>query len=258
MLAKKRRDKIYDMIVKNGAIETAKAASALNVSIETLRKDLIAMEREGLILRTHGGAVNTDAMRKSYSLSQRSEEYIDEKENLVSKACELIADGDIIAIDEGSTAKILAKSIKDKFKNLTVITYSLDVFNVLCGEEGFKLILCGGNYMKKEKCFYGAQTLDALNNLYFQKAFIFPAAVSLKSGICINNENFIPLFKQLMSAAEQVYILADSSKFEKKALFKISDTDKKFNFVTDCNLGEDLKNLYKKHKMKLFVGGKSK
>lgn len=254
MLAKERQDKIYEILKADGAVETTKLAKLFSVSIETVRKDFIAMEKNGLLTKTHGGAIINGEFKPRYEFIERCEQFSTEKRNLSIKACEFISEGDIIAIDEGSTAIAFAEVLKERFSNLTVITYCIDVFNTLCNHKDFELILCGGNYLKKERFFYGNQTLENLSNLNFNKSFIFPSAVSLESGICGYNVYAQMLQKRLIEASTQTFILADSSKFEKKALLKLSDFEEKFIFITDGSLSEELKKVYKGNNIRIFTG----
>ena len=131
-----------------------------------------------------------------------------------------ISNGDIIGIDAGSTAVLFRRGAERVFSRLTVITHSLDVFRILCDCEGFSLILCGGHYLREEHAFFGALTLDMLKNLHMQKAFVFPSALSLEYGICDYQEDLYPIQKQLIQSSDDIFILADSSKFEKESCLR--------------------------------------
>ena len=182
MFAKERQDKIYEIVKNNGAVTTSALVKLFDVSIETVRRDLLEMERHGLLSRVHGGAVAIGEMKPYLDLNERNKEFTEQKRHLALKASEFISDGDIIGIDSGSTAISFSEVLKEKFSKLTVITNSLDVFNILC--DSFSVILCGGHYLPYEKAFYGSLTLSMLKNLHMQKAFIFPSAVSFEFGIC--------------------------------------------------------------------------
>ena len=160
MLAKERQDKIYDIIKNNGAVTTSGLVEFFGVSTETIRRDLLDMEQHGQLLRVHGGAVAKRDMKPFLALKERNNEYGRQKRNLAFKAAEFISEGDIIGIDSGSTAVIFAETIRDRFSSLTVITHSLDVFNILCGK--FSVILCGVHYMSNENAFYCPLPLDTV------------------------------------------------------------------------------------------------
>lgn len=256
MFAKERQDLIYEMILKNNAVTVANLVEKFAVSIETVRRDLLEMEKAGLLTRVHGGAVAKTGMNGFSALSKRNTEHSEQKKSLSSKACKFINEGDIIAVDAGSTAIFFAEALKEKFTKLTVITHSLDVFNILNSHKEFSVILCGGYFIREENTFGGALTIDMFSKLYVQKAFIFTSAVSLEHGICDFREEFYGPQKALLGCADEVFILADSSKFEKKALLKLSDMKNDYIYITDNNLPLELKELYKENGIKIYMGEK--
>lgn len=258
MLAQERQNKIYEMLQKNGAVTTSGLVKRFEVSVETIRKDLLFMEQKGQLSRVHGGAVIKSDMKPFLELQQRNKECSSQKNDLALKATEFISDGDIIGVDAGSTAISFAEAIKEKFSRLTVVTHSLDVFKILCNCKDFNVILCGGQYLRGENTFYGTLTLDTLSNLHMQKAFIFPWTVSLNYGIFDYLNELNQVRRQMLNSSEKVYILADSSKFEKKALFKIDNMRTDYYYVTDSLLSEELKNLYKQNNIQIFTGGENK
>lgn len=253
MLAKERQDKIYAILATDGAVETSKLAERFSVSIETIRKDLLVMENANLLSRTHGGAVTKGRIKLSHALSERRQENSEEKRALSAKAMEFLSEGDVIFVDKGSTAIAFTQVLKECFTKMTVITQSCDVFEILRDHAEFRLILCGGFYNPKERIFTGAQTLDSIKNLRFEKAFIAPTAVSIKHGICNYGNETVLLQRQLVAVADQTYVLADSSKFEKTALLKMSDMDSRFYYITDGNLPKELKNLYAENGIKIYT-----
>lgn len=256
MFANERQDKIYAMIQKNGAVTTSGLMEAFGVSVETIRRDLLHMEQQGRLVRVHGGAVTKGDMMPFPELKQRNELRSVQKQNLACRAAELVCEGDVIGIDSGSTAISFAEAIRKRFTRLTVITHSLDVFHLLC--DCFTVILCGGQYMRQENTLYGPLTLETLKNLHMQKAFIFPSAVSLKYGICDFQHDIYLIQKQMLQSSDEIYILADSSKYEQRALLKLEDMKQEYYYVTDGDLADEIRKLYKENNIKIYAGGKQK
>lgn len=253
MLAKKRQSKINELLLANGAVTVSELATLFGVSDETVRRDLIAMERCGELFRVHGGAVKESVMKPYLELEERNQSYNEEKRELSVTAMRFIEEGDIISLDCGSTAIVFANVLKESFSNLTVITHSLDVFNVLKSKESFRIILCGGIYMPAENTFYGALTIDMITSLCAKKTFIFPSAVSLESGICDYQPDLFQIQCQLIKSAEQVYVLADSSKLEKKAFLKIENMKSDFTYITDSGISANLKQLYNENGINIYT-----
>lgn len=254
MFAQNRQNKIIEKLNKNGAVTTKDLIKEFNVSVETIRRDLLYLEQQGMLKRVHGGAVENRNMKQFASLSVRNEESSEEKKNLSESAVRFIKEKDIICIDIGSTANCFAHALKENFSDLTVVTNSLDVFNILSNHADFKVILCAGHFLREENGFFGGLTLDALSKIHVQKAFIFPSAVSIEFGICDYQEEFYQVQKAMIKCADEVFVLADSSKFEKSALLKLDDMRSEYFYVTDNKLSQGLENLYKENGIKIFKG----
>lgn len=255
MFAKERQALISGMVKKDGAVTTGALVEKLGVSVETVRRDLLELEKRGSLTRVHGGAVAAGDMQPPMELPQRNLAQSRQKQELSAVAAEFVNEGDIIAVDSGSTAIHFAQGLKERFSALTVVTHSRDVFDLLCDHGDFTVILCSGHYLRAERAFYGPLVLDGLQKLHVQKAFLFPSAISLEGGICDYQQDLCLVQKQLMAAAETVLILADSSKFEKKALLQLSPIKTDYIYITDRDLPEDIRRLYGKNGIQLRNGG---
>lgn len=254
MFANERQNTIYNMIRSDGAVMTADLVKHFGVSIETVRRDLLAMEQRGLIVRVHGGAVAKNGMKPYSSLTERNREGSRQKHSLSLKATEFISEGDIIGVDSGSTALAFAEALSGKFSKLTIITHSLDVFQIL--RDQYEIILCGGHYMEAENAFYGPLTIQMLESLHMPKAFLFPSTISLECGICDYQPDLYLIQKLLLRSADEIFILADSSKYEKKALFRLDDMNTDYHYITDGDLPEQLRKLYAENNIRIYTGRK--
>ena len=252
MFANERQSIISGMLKKDGAVTTNALVTRFKVSIETIRRDLLFMEQQGLLKRVHGGAVAESRMKSFHTLKKRNEENNTLKKELATYASRFVCDGDIIGLDAGSTAILFAEALLGNFRKLTVITHSLDVFNIL--QNDFDVILCGGYFKREENSFYGNLTLDALSSLRADKVFIFPSAVSLRGGICDFEQDLFQVQKKLLSVGNEVYVLADSSKFEKTALLKVDDMKSEYTYITDSHLSGGLSKLYEENGIKISSG----
>ena len=131
MLASERIDYIRKELNKKGVVNVTELEKVFKVSTETVRRDLLKMEELKLLKRVHGGAVSINKMKSFETLTVRNKENYSLKLSLSKMACSTILDGDVIAIDSGSTAIVFAEELKKRFTNLTIVTHSLDVFNLL-------------------------------------------------------------------------------------------------------------------------------
>lgn len=244
MFAKERYQQIIRLLQANGAVTVSDLTERFDVSIETIRRDLLQLERQNLLQRVHGGAVLPGVMAAVSKLPQRIEENKDGKMELCRTASALVRDGDILYIDNGATAVYFAKELKMRFSRLTVVTNSQDVFNILGDKEGFEIILTGGNFMKEERAFYGYLTQETIKKLYVDKAFVVPSAISLQGGVCDFSHELAPIQCQIMEQCDKLYFLADSQKFERHGLLKLRGLDTGCLIITDSGISEELRRLY--------------
>ena len=245
MFANERYDIILSMLKTQRSVTVSDLMERFGVSIETVRRDLAELERRGALERVHGGAVaSRDGMRGLNPLSERMTENQELKRELSLKAAELIKEGDVIAVDAGSTAVEFVRVLCEKFERLTIVTYSRDVMDGIDGREGFRLVMTGGDYMPSERVFCGFLTVESLKKLHVTKSFIFPSAVSSKYGVTINKSEFYELQRALMSIADHSYMLADSTKFEGASPVRVCGIDEVDAIVTDSGLDDMTLQLY--------------
>lgn len=251
MFANERYKKISDLIKSNGSVTTNELMDEFSVSIETVRRDLLSMEKQGLLQRVHGGAVATGQMMPYHGLAERMKENSPKKEELARIDASYVNNGDIISMDSGSTPIYFAKALKARLSSVTVVTNSLDVLNELGGYKDFKVIGTGGNYNNDENCFYGSLAIDTINRIRVQKAFIFPVAISLSGGICNHTSDFVLLQREMIRSSDSVFVLADSSKFEKSDLFKQSEMLESYTYITDSGLSPSLQAMYRENNINI-------
>lgn len=256
MFAIERKEIILRLLNEKGHITITELIQRFNVSAETIRKDLINLESEQKLLRTHGGAVSMSKKKMLRPLSERMQSAVRQKSELAYVACGFIENGDVIAIDEGSTAVEFAKELVKRDLKITAVTHSLDVFNILSANEKIDLILCAGTYLKEENAFVGSFAEETAKKIYTNKAFIFPSAVCMEYGISIyqNEDGFLQMQKTYVKNTDKVFILADSEKFERRAFIKAFDMSEKYCYITDNELSDDIYDMYKQHKINIIRG----
>lgn len=253
MFANERMAYICKLLQKKGAITTAQISEDLNVSIETVRRDFLTLEEQDRLVRVHGGAVSHAISIERHSLKERTGMNSVEKRILSEAACDFVSEDDIIAIDTGSTGSEFAEILLNRFEHLTVITHSLDVFEHLQQKSSFEIILVGGTFLSNERAFCGITAVETYKMLHVDKTFIIPDAISIKNGISNYDDSLVAIEKQMLESADNVFVLADSDKFEKTALYRLSPMNSCYTFVTDSGISEELKTLYKENGINVVV-----
>lgn len=252
MLTEERYKNILEMLEKNNAVTVNNLKEKFNVSLETIRRDLFHLEKQGLLKRVHGGAVSIKKDYEFHEFSQRLDEKAEQKEYIADLAVSLIEEGDSIALGAGTTSLSIARRVKEKFKTLTVITNSTVVMNELLDYENFNVIVPGGYYLKKECCLYGAITIGNIKNFHVKKAFVSPSGISLDYGVSDYIPELIEVDKTYISIADTTIFLADSSKFNNTGLIKMCDLEQSHVIVTDNKLSDEIFEIYTKNKIKIL------
>jgi len=135
LIAKERQNMILSRLQVNGTVSVTELAELQQVSIETVRRDLLLLEQQGLLQRVYGGAVKSVEMKAYPDLPHRKEDNREAKLELAETAASLVQEHDVLYIDAGSTAVFFAQALQRRFSQLTVITYSMDVFEILRQKE---------------------------------------------------------------------------------------------------------------------------
>lgn len=236
MFADERRAAIMNMLQSNGSVTVVQLIEAFNVSIETIRRDLAQLESSHQLSRVHGGAILPQSSHKVQFLRERLTENLEKKRKLCRTALQTIEPGDSIFIDSGATAIELATYIRDSFTNLTVVTNSTDVFDILRANKSIQLIVTGGLYMPEECLYHGSLVIDALKSIHVNKAYLIPTTLDLNNGFFADFEPILTIQRTVMHSADKIYLLADSSKIGHKSLFLVASLDDVHSVITDDEL----------------------
>lgn len=252
MLAQERYEYIIETLNRDCVVKVSKLIKELNVSIETIRRDLEHLEKEGILDRVYGGAVPRKIAVDKLSFDKREEEFKKEKAEIASIAMRYISEGQSIALNDSTTNVEIARRLKSKFNNLTVITNSLIIATELANSDGINLILAGGVFHNKEFAFYGTFAKDILNNFIVDRAFIGVGGISINRGVTDHDMDTVEIQRTLINISKEAIILADSSKIDSVSLTKISNIDDVSFIITDGKVEESIINKYLKHGVEII------
>ena len=252
MLANQRRDKIIDLLKEDGSAKVVDLARLFKVTEVTIRQDLEKLEKEGMVLREHGGVFlkNVEAQVRTFSLA--NQENMDKKERIASKCIELIENGDSIILDSGSTTTEIAKKLRG-LRSLRVITNALNIAVILGAEPGIEVIMTGGEFKPPTLSLTGQKAADFFKGLNVQKLFLATAGLSLKSGLTYPSISDIVVKKAMIEAAETTYLVADSTKIGKTAFASMGALSLVDYIVIDDGLDEKHKQVFKDHEIELII-----
>lgn len=233
MLAADRQQIILEAIEKDGSVRTMDLASRLGVTDETIRRDLGRLEEEGLLARTHGGAVRREDWKTERSYDERKVENIEAKRSISQIARRLISPGDTVCFDASSTAFELARLLEDM--PLRVITHSLNVADLFTRNSETELHLLGGRYDAASHSFLGPQTILALQRFRIDKLICSANGIEPGVGISEINQDQALLKETAALRATRFIFLADRSKLGLPSLYYFAVPAQVDHFVTDAS-----------------------
>ncbi|MBZ4686605.1 MAG: DeoR family transcriptional regulator, fructose operon transcriptional repressor [Clostridia bacterium] len=240
MFAEERRKQILKMLEKKNRIEVSDLSAAFNVSEVTVRRDLKELEKQGLILRTHGGAIQAGSRRFEPSFEEKADRYLQEKEKIGFRASQFINDGETVLIDTGTTTAHIITHLKDK-NNLTLVTNGLNIMDkVKLLDTSFEVVLVGGVFKPKTQAFVGPLTENVLKDIRVDKAFIATNGFTLQDGATTPDLIEARIKKTMIEIAQEVYLIFDHSKFDKVTFSKFADLEDIDYIITD-RITEDLR-----------------
>jgi transcriptional regulator, deoR family len=232
-----RQQQILEYLQSHKSITIRKAAEIFMVSEATVRRDLDELASTGKIERTHGGAVLHTGTGFEWQHAEKMQEMIPEKKRIAIAAKKLIEDGDSLFLDTGTTTYLLAEELKEK-KRLTVVTNNLDIAYTTELDATSTMIITGGIRRDGYSSLVGDIAADLVRKLYVDVSFIGADAVSVGNGVFNTNFNEIGIKKSGIESGKRKVLLADSSKFSRKALAKICDLQEFDIIITDSGIDE--------------------
>lgn len=249
MLAEERRKEILEILKKDKVVKALTLVEKYNVGVETIRRDFDSLEKKGLIKKIYGGASFISDKEKNNEILEydiRKNLETNEKNELVKKALNFINEDDSIFLNDGSTNLCLAREIKNKIKKITIITNSLPIASELSNINNYQIILAGGFLNNKEQAFFGSISENIISQFIVNKAFLSVSSISLNDGITDFPLEEVSIQKTMINYSKELYVLANSKKFETSTLMKVTDLQNIKAVITDSNLSDELFEKYKK------------
>jgi DeoR/GlpR family transcriptional regulator of sugar metabolism len=213
MLTAQRRKKILELTETRSSITVNELCDLLHVSDMTIRRDLRVLANDRLLERVHGGALSQRGRSYEPPYVIRTTKFVKQKELIGRCATQFIKEGDSLGLDVGTTTLELAKAMIG-IPNLTVVTASLSIAQVLRNAPNIRLILTGGILRKEEGSLIGHIAQRTFEEFKIDKAFVGIGGFHLSVGLTEYNLEDALVKKAMIPSAHQIIVLADSSKLE--------------------------------------------
>ncbi|BBC33384.1 putative deoR-family transcriptional regulator [Streptomyces graminofaciens] len=226
------------MVRANGAVSLRELARVVQTSEVTVRRDVRALEAEGLLDRRHGGAVLPGGFTRESGFPQKSHLATAEKTAIADLAASLVEEGEAIVVGAGTTTQELARRLA-RVPGLTVVTNSLLVAQALAHANRVEVVMTGGTLRGSNYALVGSGAEQSLQGLRVSKAFLSGSGLTAERGLSTSNMLSASVDRALVQAAAEVVVLADHTKLGTDTMFQTVPTDVITRLVTDDPPGHD-------------------
>lgn len=229
-----RSNQILGLLAKEQKIEVAELSRQLGVSQVTIRKDLDALEEQGLVTREHGFAV----LSSTDDIHGRLAYHYEEKRKIALRAAELVKDGDTVMIESGSCCSLLAVALTELRKGLTIITNSAFIAGYIRRKSDFQIILLGGIYQQDAQVMVGPMVRQCAENFWVNQFFIGVDGWSERAGFTNQDQMRAQAVRDMSRQAEKVIVLTESEKFSHHGTVPLNLKTEVGMIVTDSLVSE--------------------
>ena len=244
----KRHAQILDLSTKNKKMEVAKLSELLDVSQVTIRKDLVALEDSGIIIREHGYATLND----SDDINNRLAYHYESKQQIAKMAVQSIQNGETIMIESGSCCALVALEIARTKKDITLITNSAFIADYIRKLGTVKIILLGGEYQNESQVMVGPMTRHCAEAFFVDKLFIGTDGFTKETGFTGNDYMRSEAVRDMAKQASHVIIVTDSIKFHQKGVVNLIATEKVSRIYTDQDIPCDIEEYLLQKDIEIF------
>ena len=238
-----RSSRLMEMLQLNKRLDVSTVADTLGVSVATVRRLLARLETDGKVIRTHGGARLSPHLGTGYSYYVSSTHRSREKALIGRAAAEIIAAGDRLFLDSGTTVLKLAESLSVRLqagslKNIVVLTNSLVLVEALA--RWCKVILVGGEVRVERRDVWGPITEETLRQFHVSKAFLGADAVHIRSGFMTTDESTAKMNEIVIRNTSHAFVLADAEKFSRDSFIRYAELSEVEAVFTDPGITPDI------------------
>lgn len=251
MRAKERLSIIKQLVTNNKKILVSELSNKLDVTEETIRRDLEKLEAEGIVTRTYGGAVlNTEGSFDGVNFYNRATINLEEKQKIAIKAMELLKNKATIAADSSSTVIETLKLIRNR-KDVVLLTNSTEVLREFTQSE-LTIVSTGGTFNKNSLSLQGSMAKDMIKRYNVDILLISCKGLDKEKGALDSNEVEVEFKRVLVQQASEVALLVDHTKFDRSAFMQLVDFNNIDYIVTDKCPDDIWMNFFKENEIKVL------
>jgi DeoR/GlpR family transcriptional regulator of sugar metabolism len=245
-----RRLKIRELLEGREFVDLGLLCRVLDSSESTVRRDLSALEREGVLKRVHGGALSERASQPRADFASHSKRMLEEKRRIARLTASLIEDGQTLVLDGGSTAAAVARELVDRM--LHVVTNSLPIAELLKDARRVDVTLTGGYLDRQWGVMLGPVCEEMLGDLAADVAVMGIGGVNEK-GFSNNNPLVVGSERKMIEVSRRIIIVADHTKFGRAAMVPVAPLDVADVVVSDSGLAPAYQSRLRSHKIDVYL-----
>lgn len=245
----KRHAEIMKLLQVKKSCSVIELANTLDVSDETIRRDIRQLAASGAVEKIHGGVILPQNTLEPPFLS-RMQEQREEKEKIARLAASMINDGETILLDNGSSSCYVAHELITH-KNLTVVTNSTEVARELCSRNQNRVFMAGGEIRSDDSAAYGPMAIEFAKQFTTNRAILSMGSITADQG-CLDYDLSEAEFKRaILPQARNVIVVADHTKFTRSGIVKVCDLDNIDLLITDREPPQEIIDKIGEHRIRI-------
>ncbi len=248
-----RREVILEVLAEDSSVGVSALAKRLGVTMVTARADLAALEEEGVLVRTHGGALPAFHPK----IFARTREEKEHKASIAKAAAAEIQNGDTVIISAGTTTALIAKYLLGK-RDIHIVTNNTLLLTYARMNPQLRVTLVGGEFRSSEEGLVGPMALAALDQFHVSKTFIGIDGASVKQGFTAHFLESADLVRKMAEQADEVIAVSASSKFGKPGFARILPFEEVDTLITDAQLSSEFKEILTHADVRIVKSGVEK
>ena len=251
-----RQAKIKEILLDRKQVNVQTLSSLLNVSTVTIRSDLEELETMGFVIRMHGGALLNDSVMQQEQANGFfvgvNVDYDKPKESVGVIASHFVKDNEWIFLGSGTTCYYVARALVNR-QNLNVLTNNLLVAHELSKNPGANVIMTGGTLSHDTYNLGGEIFAEYLQSINISKAFISIAGIDLNYAYTVSTAGEFNVFQVIRRISKELFIVADSSKFDKTAFIKVGELNAADAVITNKEVSDAYKEYFFSHDIRIYT-----
>jgi DeoR/GlpR family transcriptional regulator of sugar metabolism len=254
VLVEERRQRVLDLVRKRGYVALADLVDAIQTSESTVRRDVEYWHREGVLRKTHGGAVYLGGGHTLPPLEERAASQLEEKRLVAQAAVARIRDGDSVLLDGGTTTLEVARLLVGR--SVQIVTNSLPIASLFAGRNESDLVLLGGYVYPRTGVALGPWTVRMMEDIHVHQAVLSVGGITDK-GLFNSNLLLVETERQMMRCADEVVVVADHTKIGRPALAFLCELATIDTLIVDPGLDDEQRRLLDQNDVRIIVAGQT-